>query len=327
MGINSPNLIRRRVLTLLAAPFVARLANAQKKKSPKEGKMTQAEAVIDQYRHGGEFQPQTQGFTSGASLIPLEIETLAAALLKEPARVREQIVRLLVDLGRRADPLFSRGAAILRDPHVVTALAGPALYVNDAARDNALSLIHEFVPASGLAPHGQTLTADFEKFPSTSSFLVLAKAKPAQAKELVRKVAVTPRWKEEVSARIALAAFGDKAEEQRFSVPFASTQDPTKFSSLAQEMGWIGTPTTLKALADQVRTGLIFEVPNTVRRSLRLEVVGALSFNFPEEPALFRNSITSEQSYEAVEKFCQQHFGTRWSKPRPEFLADLPFPR
>ena len=56
MGINSPNLIRRRVLALFAAPFVARLANAQKKKSPKEGKVTQAEAVIDQYRRGGEFQ-------------------------------------------------------------------------------------------------------------------------------------------------------------------------------------------------------------------------------------------------------------------------------
>lgn len=29
------------------------------------------------YRHGGEFQPQTPGFSSGASLIPLEIEALA----------------------------------------------------------------------------------------------------------------------------------------------------------------------------------------------------------------------------------------------------------
>lgn len=288
--------------------------------------MSQAEGVIEQYRRGGEFHPQTPGFFTGGSLKAQEVDALAAALPKQSAYVREQIVRLLVDLGRRADPLFSRGAAILRDPVIIAALTGPALSADDAAREAALSGIHEFVPASALAVHGDSLTRDFERFPSSSSFLVLAKAKPAQARAAVQKIAVTPRWKEDRSARIALAAFGDLAVEQSFTDPFASTQDAGEFARLAQQIGWIGSMTALRALADQVRTSLIFEIPNAVRRSSRLDVIAALSFNFPDEPVLFPNKITSEQSYEAVENFCRSRFGVTWSKPRPPFLTQQPFP-
>jgi hypothetical protein len=200
------------------------------------------------------------------------------------------------------------------------------LSTNDSARDEALSLLHEFVPVSSLAPYAEALTADFGRFPSSSSFLVLAKAKPTQARIPVRKIAATPRWKDDASARIALAAFGDQAVERLFTDPLSSTEDAREFARLARQTGWIGTATALRALADQVRTSLIFEIPNAVRRSSRLDVIAALSFNFPEEPALFPNSITSEHSYDAVERFCQQQFGTRWSKPRPPFLVNQPFP-
>jgi hypothetical protein len=288
--------------------------------------MSQAETVINEYRRGEEFHPQTPGFLSNGSLMPQEIDALAAALPKESAHVREQIVRLLVDLGRRADPLFAQGAAILREPRVMAALTGPALAVNDSARDAALSLLHEFAPASTLAMHAEMLTEDFRKFPSSSSFLVLAKAKPSQARVLMLKIAATPRWKDDVDARVARAAFGDQAAERLFTEPLATTQDPREFATLARQTGWIGTPTALRALADQVRTSLVFEIPNAVRRSSRLDVIAALSFNFPEEPVLFPHNITSEQSYEAVERFCERHFGTHWSKPRPPFLTDQPFP-
>jgi len=225
--------------------------------------------------------------------------------------------------GLLADP---RGAAILRDPQIIAALTGPALAFNEAARDEALTALHEFVPASSLAPHAETLTADFEKFPTSSSFLVLAKAKPAPAGIPLRKIATTPRWKDDSSARIALAAYGDQAVERSFTDPLASIQDPREFARLARQTGWIGTPTALRALADQVRTSLIFEIPNAVKRSSRLDVIAALSFNFPEEPALFANNITSEQSYDDVESFCRRQFGAKWSKPRPPFLVNQPFP-
>ena len=321
-----PAITRRRLLALLAVSAGGRLTQAQKQNSS-GGKMTQAETVINEYRYGGEFHPQTPGFFSGGSLSTPELNVLISALPKESSRVREQIVRLLVDLGRRADPLFGEGAAILREPAIIAALTGPALVSDDAARDNALTLLHEFVPAAELAMHSPALTADFQRFPSSSSFLVLAKAKPPRAKPSVRKIAATPRWENETSALIALAALGDQATERHFTDPFASTEDPREFARLAQYIGWIGTPTALRALADQVRTSLIFEIPNAVRRSSRVDVVAALSFNFPEEPALFPNRITSEHSYDAVENFCRNHFGSQWSKPRPPFLVSkqLPF--
>ncbi len=288
--------------------------------------MTQAETVIAEYEHGGEFHPQTPGFFSGAWLNYGEIDRLSAALLHETAHVREQIVRLLVDLGRRADPLFSEGAAVLRDPQIIAALTGPALSTDDVARDTALSLMHEFVPSAALLAHGDALTADFVRSPSSSSFLVLAKAKPPQARLPVRRTAATPRWKDQASARVALAAFGDTAVERAFSEPFATTQDAREFARLAQYLGWIGTQTALRALADQVRTSLVFDIPHAVMRSSRLDVIAALSFNFPTEPALFVNRITSEQAYEAVERFCERQFGTVWTKPRPPFLTNKPFP-
>jgi hypothetical protein len=317
---------RRRLLVWLAAGAMARPAEAQQERPAQELKMMQAEGLIEQYRRGGEFRPQTPGLTAGGRVIPQEVEALAAALPKENGHVREQIVRLLGDLGRRSDPLFSQGAAILREPRVVSALANQALAVDDGARDTALSLLHEFVPASALAPYADSLTADFERQPSSSSFLVLAKAKPPQARAVVRRIAATPRWQDEESALIALAAFGDAAKERRFTGPLASTRDAREFERLAKLTGWIGTPTALKALADQVRTSLIFEIPNAVRRSARLSVIAALSFNYPEVPTLFVNNIVSEASYEAVEAFCRQQFGTQWPMPRPPFLVDQPFP-
>ena len=61
-------------------------------------------------------------------------------------------------------------------------------------------------------------------------------------------------------------------------------------------------------------------------QSVRLDIMAALSYNFPEKAFLYDNAIMNDGDYARVEKFCEETFGIVWKNPRPEFLTIQGFP-
>ena len=170
------------------------------------------------------------------------------------------------------------------------------------------------------------LTQSLERFPDNTTLLLVAKAKPEAALPVVKELARTPRWAKVENVQIALAALGDKAAEDRFVESFLTTQDPSQKAKLAKSLGYIGTNSALRALASQMRTNLVVEMPRVLRRSVRLDIMAALSYNFPDKTFLYDNAVTNDSGYARVEQFCEKTFDTKWQTPRPPFLTIQGFP-
>jgi len=86
-------------------------------------------------------------------------------------------------------------------------------------------------------------------------------------------------------------------------------------------VGRIDTKTSRVALASQLRTPLIVERPTVFRRSVRLDVIQALSYDFPDQPVFWQENIRSDEDYARAEQFCAGRLGAKWNAPRPPFLT------
>jgi len=316
-------LSRRALAGIFCAAVAAWQAPAQQTKVRNE--MTQAETVLDRLRRGERFRPPAPALFPGG-LAEKDLDLFAAALETDPAPVREQIVRLLADYAYRSDPLFRSGGQIFRDERIIAILAGQGLAQPGVARDAALEALQTYVAAGLLQPHAATLTANLQRFPDTTALLLIAKVKPAEATTLVTRLLATSHWSKEEATRVAAAALGDRGIEKQFTDQFVAAQDGEEKSRLAKTLGWIGTPGALAALAGQMRTDAFFEVPMSFRRSVRLDIMAALSYNFPDLVLLYENSVRTDADYARVEQFCEERFATRWDRPRPPFLTILGYP-
>jgi hypothetical protein len=292
--------------------------------------MSPAEAAIERFRKGERYQPPPTDFLSSGHILEQQLEPFGAALRSESGPVREEIVRLLADLGKRADPLYPSGGQLIRSPYILSLLVEQGLRKDDQGSEASLSALQEFAPVNLLEPHEKVLTHELEIHPGTTVFLLIAKVKPEAAVPVVRKLLDTPRWSRELNARIAAAALGDTSVEKEYTAVFASTTDGKEKARLARILGLIGTETALRTLASYLRTNLVIDEPERYfKRSVRVDILEALSYNFPEEVALFPSQIHDDSGYERAERFCESHLGVTWKQPRPPFLtiAGYPFPR
>jgi hypothetical protein len=249
-----------------------------------------------------------------------------AALLQSSEPEREALVRALLALGRRLDPLAGPGITLLREERVIALLAGPALKWIGAARDVAIEALLGSVPLPLLAPHGAALAADLRVHADASILQLVAKAKPAEAKALVQAMAAQAGAAADEPLRIASAAFGDARVEADFIARFESTRDAVEKGRLAFVLATMATPRSLQSLAAAMRTDLVVEMPMVMRRSVRTDIVAALSFVHPDLSFLWDNAVHDDRGYARIEAFCEQTFGTRWTQPRPPFLWIEGFP-
>lgn len=288
--------------------------------------MSELEEWIARIRAGDASIDDVRVFTDGGKL-----STTAAALFREGLAngselERSAIVHALETIGQRLDPLYERGSTVLRDSGVIALLVDPGLATAGPARTTAIEILLGCVPPQSLYAFGPKLTADFKAHTDDSALHLIAKAKPADARIEVARLMSMPRWGPSDSVRIAHAAFGHAETEKEFIQGFLETRDPAEKARLARALGYIGTQNALKALAREMRTDLVAEIPNVLRRSVRLDIIAALRITFPDKPVLWDNSIMSDEGYARVEEFCFQKFGTQWRNPRPPFLWIEGFP-
>ena len=281
----------------------------------KESARMKIQEEIEQLRKGGEFHGDISAFKASSTEA---IDQLGAELRRNPsAKVREEIVRAMVRLATDSDP-----DRLMTDRRVLSSLFEEGSILDDCAYMRAMDDVAEYTPTEVLAPYGDTLARLAGRTPVSGLFLVIAKAKAIQALPALQARKADPAWIKDESFRIALAALGDQDIERSFIDRFHMTQDASEKMDFARSLGRIGTRSALKALAREMRSPLVFNIPATFDKSVRPAIAQAIHYSYPRNRLLL--IIDSDSDYEKIEKFCEKEFGTTWNTPRPPYLNIRP---
>ncbi len=287
---------------------------------------TSANDFIAALRRGEDVNGPLTGLIVNGKPDNAALDVLSRELAAADSEVRERLVDLLVELGIQTDPLTSEGAEVLRDQRIIAILAGPGLVKADLGRQAAMDALRKLVVPSDLIRHEEKFVEALLNAPDDEAFLLAAKTKPVKDKVLVQQLARSPEWKEVEAAKIARAALGAKDIEDQY---IAAAEAATKGEELVDALGslaLIGTTRCLKAIAAYLRTPMTILVPNAYEKSVRLNVLEALLYNFPDQTVLYPNNIISEKDYTAAEEFCTKTLGVTYTTPPPPFMTIRGFP-
>jgi hypothetical protein len=322
-------MIRIATLLLLVNVLMAQESGCDK---TKRTTMSQsAQDYIAAFKRGEDFRPPAKGVFVNGQPDDGALKVLGKELAGADPNVRENIVELLVDMGRVTDPLTPKGADVIRHAGILDLLAGPGLAKPDLGREAALEQLRKRANQSDLARYDTAFTNALAEEPTTEAFLLVAKAKSQKAKDLVDRLVKLPRWENLEAAKIARAALGSKDDEDRFLAILAAAKDGAAVEKALRPLGLIGTPRSLKVIAEHLRSPMTVEVGGSSEginlKSVRLSVLDALQYNFPEEPSLYQNNINYDEDYRKAERFCTDRLGVVYNNPPPPFFKYGSFPQ
>ena len=289
-------------------------------------KTMRIQELIESFREGEEFNGDPSDLVVNNRPDKVVLDRVRGALAAEEEPVREQVILLLAALGKRTDPLFDKGGEMIRDRSIVTILVEDGLSRQSAARDLTLTLLQNSVPAEVLKDFGKQLADNLKRWPDATLLLVIAKAKPKEAAETVDSLMEVSGWAKETETQIAAAALGDREIEKEFIRRFEGATVPGEKAEAARLLGYIGTENTLSSLAAGMRSDLVIEMTGVSRRSVRIFIIEALSYNHQEKTFLYDNAVNSDEDYAVIEKFCEETYRAEWKKERPPFLWIEGFP-
>ncbi|MFO7613395.1 MAG: hypothetical protein R6W71_02015 [Bacteroidales bacterium] len=284
---------------------------------------------INAFKLGEPFYPPSEGLIVDEKPDSMALWILGKELAISEPGVREHIVALLVDVGVSSDPLQAEGAEVLRNQQITEILVGSGLVKSDIAREATLDALRKLMTQTDLARYEAEFIKALEKKPTEEMFLLIAKARLPKAKTLVDSLARSQTWKDSPAAKIALAAMGDTEIENGFLDAAETARNESNSQAFIDALGTLsltGTQRSLIYIANQLRTPLVFEVPGAFRKSVRLNVLEALLYNFPDQPVLYPNNIVEEEDYTAAEEFCTRKLGVTYTTPPPPFMTYEGFP-
>ena len=270
---------------------------------------TSAHDYIAALRHGEDIKGPLTGLIVNGQADDAALEVLGRELAVADPEVSEMLVYLLVDLGLQTDPLTPKGTEVLRDQRIIAILAGPGLSRADLGQYAAIDVLRKLVTQQDLARHEDAIVKALLDAPSEDAFLLVAKVKPVKEKVLVEQLARSPEWKEVEAAKIARAALGAKDIEDQYLAASNEASDGEALADALGPLALMGTPRSLKAIAALLRTPLTILIPRTYEKSVRLNVLEALLYNFPDQPVLYPNNIITEEDYTAAVRFCTDTLG------------------
>lgn len=188
------------------------------------------------------------------------------------------------------------------------------------------------MPQPNLAGFDDAFIKALADAPTTEAFLLIAKAKSQDARELVGQLRELPAWQYVEAVKVAHAALGCAAAEEEFLLALASASDGQALARAIRPLALVGSARSVKAIAQLLRTPLTIEIPShgpgRSEKSARLVVLEALLYNFPDQPALYPNNINKDEDYRAAERFCMEKLGVTYATPPPPFFKyrDSPTP-
>jgi hypothetical protein len=292
--------------------------------------MSKAQDYINAFKSGEDFHSPAIGVFVDGQPDSAALQLLGKELsVAEPA-VREKIVALLVDMGLSSNATLHKGSGALHHSQIIDLLANDVGHAAlDLGREAAMEALRKLVPQPDLARHGLSFLKALAHKPTQEAFLLVAKAKPQNAKTQVDQLAQSAEWKDVEEAKIARAALGDKEIEDEFLDGLTKAEiakDGKAFKDALDPLSLIGTKRSLKAIAERLRTPLTFHMVGAFERSSRLDVLEALLYNFPDQPVLYPSNIISEADYLAAERFCTKTLGITYNTPAPPFLTQRGYP-
>jgi len=311
--------------TILLAGFALN-CNANKGNETEVDLLEYFNERIEEFKEGGKFRGKIDSDVIVEELTEENIRPAATALKYDTDHVAMQAAKMLVQFGFQKDPMYDSGIRLLRHELIIRTLLQKGLAGMGPLADYILENIQKHTPPEHIARFGPLFIDRLESAPDQTLLLVIAKGKLAKARKILEREENQNRMSGWEEYKIALAALGDEELEAPYIDKFMSTDDPETKARLAAKLGQIGTRTALTALAKEVRTGLVIEMTNVMRKSVRLDIIAALAYNYPDKVFLYNNAITSDEGYERVEEFCRDRFGVTWEKERPDFLTVQGFP-
>ena len=281
---------------------------------------------IKSFRRGVDFKSPASGIIINGRPDAAAIEILRDHLAKENANVRENIVNLVADIGLHIGTMAGTGAEVILNDRILKILAVEGLIKPDLGRERALDILRKMGLESDLAHYGDSYVQALKAKPSEELFLLIAKAKTGSAKELVYQLSRSDIWKNVEAVRIARAALGDNDMAVFFIDKLNKAGRAEDFSEALRPLSLIGTTETLKLIARCLRTPLIIDRTGIYKKSVRLDVLEALRYNFPDRLILYPNNINTEADYTAAENFCIRKFGIVYNSTPPPFMTYEGYP-
>lgn len=291
-----------------------------------------AEEYVAAFKRGESFVAPSKGVFANGQPDESALQVLDKELATGSPNVRENIVRLLVDMARATDPLTKQGADVVRHPRVLEILSTAGLAKPDLGREAAMESLRKLAKQQDLARFETQYTNALAEEPTSEAFLLIAKAKSQKAKELIERLIKLGKWQEMEEAKIARAALGSKEDEDQFlaAAAAAEAQGGEQFAHAIGPLALMGTPRSLRFIAARLRSPLTIDIPGhgpgRSIKSVRLNVLDALLYNFPDQPVLYPNNINRDDDYRNAERFCADTFGVTYKDPPPPFLkfANVP---
>lgn len=316
-------IVRIAAILMLANVLVAQETGCSKTK--RTNMSTTAQEYVAAFKRGEDFTPPAKGVFSGGQPDEGALQILGSDLATAEPAVRENIVHLLVDMSRLCDPLTKEGADVVRHPRILELLATAGLSKPDMGREAAMDALRKLATRQDLARFETAFTNALAEAPTSEAFLLVAKAKSQKAKDLIERLIKLPQWENMQSARIARGALGSTEDEDVFlEIAAASTGSGPALAEAVGPLALMGTERSLKFIAEQLRSPLTIEIPGhgpgKSVKSVRLNVLDGLLYNFPQEPVLYPNNINRDEDYRAAERFCSATFGTVYKSPPPPYL-------
>ena len=337
-----------RLLVAALALFASPLSMAtQEPGTPAIEAAKTARDFVADFRRGVSFHPRERidGLLRNGDIDADSLRILAEELRAGSPTVREELVELLLTVGRHlASPESARTFAI-RHPAIIRSLLVEGFSQRDRARDMAEEGVRAACTPADLAMHRDLFLAALKRG-SGAYLLITAKAKIPEARPHVDALSRLPEWRENPDltklVHITKAALGDTAIENGFidivreaakSAPPApknrfydvgDARDGAKVMAALSTLRLVGTQSSLRVACEFIRSPLKKYVPNAHERSVRYVAVDALHYNYPTERALV--DPDTRDDWQAVEDFCAKHLGARFDGPTPELPRDNVYP-
>lgn len=294
-------------------------------KSEKNEMSTAAQNYIAAFRRDEDFQRPITGLIINQKIDKRGIETLGRELAIGTPQVREEIVNLLLETDLQANTERHRHG-VLHDQGILKLLSTSGLAKNDLGLNAAASVLRNYSEQKTLTPYGKHYTKTLEYSTNSELLLLIAKAKPSEARTVVEHLSVSPAWQDEESVKIASAALGNTALEDKYIQAAKQASDGESLALALHSLGLIGTQRSLKTVASYLRTALKITREGSFERTVRMDALEALAYNFPDQPFLYPNNINSSEDYAVAERFCTTKFGAVFDGAIPDFPSDRIFP-
>lgn len=287
-------------------------------------------AYLNSFENGERFTPPSEGIVINGRLDNESVKILNSYLdTSKNAFVRENIIELLIDLGIQSNQHYDDGIENIKNKSVLDALANTGLKIPDLAREASVDALRNLVNQEDLIHYAPSIREALEESPSNELLLLVAKTKFPEAEAEIEKLVDTKSEEDNEAYKIVLAAVGDSKITNAYidSIETAADKkDVEKFSHLLETLSLIGTKEALTKVAEYLRTPLIIDIPGAYQKSLRLNVLEALLYNYPDQWFFYPNNIIEEDDYKAAEAFCIDKFDISFDTPPPPFMTYIGYP-